>query len=422
MAHNAGTLRSRLLGEDRPTKQRMVAALASRLEESEDVEYQLTSAGGLTHEEDSGETYKKGGGDGGTLLAVTDRKLVFVVDTRSGLETADVPYTDLKDISADRGILKTTLSVRVWACGTYSFEPNEGETADRVAEFATNGGRTWQRVVAALQDARQHISTVASYVADGDMAAAREARESARSNLETAQTRIGEAQRWFRAPLEERAERVEAELTRTWMEARFERGRTLLEVARERTASDRYDQAAAAFQGAREHLERALTIAIEDGFALASDIQTTLSELRDHLDTLRARPLTFAERSRAQAQMADSAELAIVAWEEALDHYRDALEAAWGTGVDFDGDADALRMQIEWVVANVVSERERLAADLESEGDNHRQAGNYDQASDRYEAAAEQVAMARRLARQYRTGDAGTLTDRLGRLREKAEN
>jgi hypothetical protein len=422
MAHNAGTLRSRLLGEDRPTKQRMVEALVSRFGESEDVEYQLTSTGGLKHEEGDGDTYEKGGGDGGTLLAATDRKLVFVVDTRSGLETADVPYTDLKDISADSGILKTTLSVRVWGRGTYSFEPNEGETAERVAEFATNGSRTWQRVVAALQDARQHISTIASYVADGDMAAAREARESARSNLETAQTRIGEAQRWFRAPLEERAERVETELSRTWTKARFERGRTLLGVARERTASDQYDQAAAAFQRAREHLERALTIAIEDGFALASDIQSTLSELRDHLDTLRERPLTFAERSRAQAQMADSPELAVVAWEEALDHYRDALEAAWGTDIDFDGDTDALRVQIEWAVANAVRERERLAAALEAEGDDHRRAGDHDQARDRYEAAAEQVAMARRLARQYCAGDAATLTDRLTRLREKAEN
>lgn len=422
MANRTGTLRSRLLGEDRPTKQRMVEALESRLEEGEDVEYQLTSSGGLSHEDDSGDVYKKGGGDGGTLLAVTDRKLVFVVDTRSGLETADVPYTDLKDITADSGLLRTRLSVRVWGRGTYSFEPNEGDSAERVAEFATSGSRAWQRVVAALQDTRQHISTIPTYVGEGDMDAAWDARDSAQLNLETAQTRTGEAPRWFRAPLEERAERVEAELARTWMDARYERGQTLLDEARARTAADQYDEAAVTFQQAREHLERALTTAIDDGFALVSDIQSTLSELRDHLDTLRARPLTLAERSCRQAQMADSAELAVPAWEGALDHYRDALEAAWGTGVDFDGDTDALRMQIEWVVANVVSERERLAATLESEGDDHRRADNHGQARDRYEAAATQVAMARRLARQYRAGDTAALTERLDSLREKAEN
>lgn len=278
MTHDAGTLRSRLLGEDRPTKRQMVATLESRLEDSEDVEYQLTSPGRLTHEEPDGDTCEKGGGDGGTLLAVTDRKLVFLVDTRSGLETADVPYTDLKDTTASSSILSTSLSVRVWGRGTYSFKTKQGDRAERAAEFATSGGRTCQRVVATLQDARQHISTVETHVTDGRIDTAREARESARSNLETARGRITEAQRWFRAPLEE-------------------------------------------------------------GFALASDIQSTLSELRDRLSTLEARPLTFAERSRAQAQMADSPELAVVAWDEALGHYRDALETGWGTGVEFEGDA-----------------------------------------------------------------------------------
>jgi tetratricopeptide (TPR) repeat protein len=421
MSRNTKTLRSRLLGEDRPTKQRMVEALESRLEETEDVEYQLTSRGSLTHEEDSGTTYEKGGGDGGTLLAVTDRKLVFVVDTRTGLETADVPYTDLKDITADSGILKTTLSVRVWGRGTYSFKPKGGDKAERVAEFATNGSQAWQRVVAALQDARQHISTIATYVADGRMDAARDARDSAQSNLETAKTRIGEAQRWFRDPLEERAARAGTELSRTWMEGRFERGKRRLAEATTHTDAQRYDDAAAAFQQARDHLERALTIAIEDGFALAGDIQSTLSDLHDRLDTLRARPLTLAERSRAQAQMAESPELAVVAWEEALNHYRDALEAAWGTDIDFEGDTDALRMQIEWVVANVVRERARLAVSLEAEGDECRESGSDDQAVDHYRAALDQLAMARRLARQYRAGDVDTLETRCDCLRGNAD-
>ena len=415
MAHNAGTLRSRLLGEGRPTKKRMVAALDSRLAETEDVEYQLSSTGGLTHE-DGGDTYTKGGGDGGTVLAVTDRKLVFVVDTRSGLETADVPYTDLKDITADSGILKTTLSVRVWGRGTYSFEPTAGSGAERVAEFATNGSRTWQRVVAALQDARQHISTIETYVADGDMDAAWSACDSARSNIGTAETRIAESQRWFRDPLEERTERVETELSRRWMVARFERGKTLLGEATTQTEARRYDDAAATFQQARQHLERALTIAIEDGFALASDIQSTLSDLHDRLDTLRACPLTLAERARVQAQLADSPELAIVAWEETLDHYRDALAAAWGTDIDFEGETDALRMQIEWVVANLLRERERLAATLEARGD----ASGNEEGGEHYRTAIDELARAHHLASQYRAGDADALAARLARLRETA--
>ncbi|WP_340097814.1 PH domain-containing protein [Salinibaculum salinum] len=419
MAHRAGTLRSRLLGEDRPTKQRMVEALESRLEETEAVEYQLTSSGSLTHEGTDGDTYEKGGGDGGLLLAVTDRKLVFVIDTRSGLETADVPYTDLKDITADSGILRTTLSVRVWGRGTYSFRPAQRDRAEQVAEFATNGSHAWQRVVAALQDARQHISTIETYVHEGRMDDARDAEKSAESNLRTAETRIGDARQTFQTPLEERSERVETELARTWMEARFERGQELLEETTVRPTTGQYDDAAATFLRTREHFERALSIAIEDGFALDSEIQSALSDLRDRLQTLQSQPLDLAERSLEAAQTADSPERAVVAWEDTLTHYREALAAGWGMAVDFDGETDALRMQLEWVVANVVRERCRLADRLETEADAHCDAGNARQARDHYQGAAAQVAMARRLATQYQAGDADTLAARLDDLREK---
>ncbi|MEF8786519.1 MAG: PH domain-containing protein [Haloarculaceae archaeon] len=421
MAHRVGTLRSRLLGEDRPTKQRMVEALESRLEETESVEYQLTSSGSLTHERTDGDTYEKGGGDGGLLLAVTDRKLVFVVDTRSGLETADVPYTDLKDITADSGILRTTLSVRVWGRGTYSFRPAQRDRAAQVTEFATNGSRAWQRVVAALQDARQHISTIETYVHEGRIDDARDAQESAESNLRTAETRIAEAHQTFQTPLEERYERVETELARTRMEARFERGQALLEEATVRPTAGQYDDAAATLLRAREHFERALSIAIGDGFALDGEIQSALSVLQDRLQTLQSRPLDLAERSLEAAQAADSPERAVVAWEDTLTHYREALSAGWGMAVDFDGETDALRMQIEWVVANVVSERCRLADRLEAEADAHRDAGRAQQARDHYRGAAAQVAMARRLATQYQAGDADTLAARLDDLRQTVD-
>lgn len=420
MGYKGGTLRTRLLGGDQPTKQRMVEALESRLEADEAVEYQLTSGGALTHEESGGDTYEKGGGDGGTLLAVTDRKLVFVVDTRSGLETADVPYTDLKDITADSGILKTTLSVQVWGRGTYSFRPSQRDRAEQVVEFITNGSRIWQLVVAALQDARQHISTIETYVSEGRMEEAWEARESAESNLQTARGHIEDAQQRFQVPLGERYERVATELSRTWMEARIERGKCLLDEVTTQTESGAYDAAAACVQRAREHFERALAIDTEEGFGLGSEIQSALSDLEARRETLAARPLDLAERSRERAQAADSPELAVVAWEEALDHYRDALEAAWGTNVEFEGETNALRMQIEWVVANIVHERCRLADRLEARADYYCVAGNAQQARDHFYGAAEQVAMARRLATQYRAGDADALDARLDRIRERA--
>jgi hypothetical protein len=421
MSQNSKTLRSRLLGQDRPPKQRMVEALESHLDEEETLEYQLTSDGNLTHE-DGDDTYEKGGGEGGTLLAVTDRKLVVVVDTRTGLETADVPYTDLKDIEAHSGILSTTLSVTVWGRGTFTFDPDDGDRAERVADFATKGSRAWQRVVAALQDARQHISTIPGYVADADVEAARDARSSARENLTTAQQRINGTPRWFRTPLEARYDRVEAELAERWMDARADRGETLRSTAADRidaSGSLEYDATYRTLARGRHHLEAALTVAIEADFSRASEIQASLTALHETVTELEARPLALAEWARQRAQDADTSEAAVSAWEEALDHYRDAMEAGWGTDANFDGDDEGLRMQIEWVVANLLRKRRVVAAGLEAEGDDHAVSGNPDQARDHYGAAADQIAMARRLAAQYRAGNAEALTERLDRLQRK---
>ncbi|WP_302081664.1 PH domain-containing protein [Salinibaculum rarum] len=417
MAQKASTLRSRLLGEDRPTKQRMVEALESRLEATETVEYQLTSNGSLTHDEMGGDTYERGSDDGGLLLAVTDRKLVFVVDTRSGLETADIPYTDVKDVTADSGILRTTLSVRVWGRGTYSFRPAQRETAKQVDEFATKGSRSWDRVVAALQDARQHILTIETYVHEGRMDDAREAEASVESNLQTAETRIDDASQTFQTPLEERYERVETELDRTWMEARFERGQDLLEAATVRPKAGQYNEAAATLLQAREHFERALSLAVEDGFDLDGEIQSALSELQDRIEDLESHPLDLAEESLERAQAADSPERAVVAWEDTFRHYREALVSGWGMPIDFDGEKEALRAQVEWAAANVVRERCRLADRLEATAGTHREADRSQQAADHYRGAAAQVVMARRLATQFQAGDADALAARLEDLR-----
>ncbi len=423
MSQEGGTLWSRLLGEDRPTKQRMVDALASRLADGEHLEYQLVSGGTLTHEQGD-TTHEKGGDDGGLLLAVTDRKLVFVLDTPSGIETADVPYTDLKDIEVDSGILSTTLSVTVWGRGTFSFQPTDGEMATRAADFATRGSNAWQRVVAALQDARQHISMIPGHVADGDMDAARDARRSARENLTTAKQRRDETPQPFQSSLAERHERVQRELAEHWMDARADQGEQLLDAVADRlddSGSLEYDEAYRMLARAREHLEAALVLAIEEGFSRAGEIQSSLSALDEQLEILEARPLRLAEHARERAQATDSPEAAISAWEEALDHYRDALDAAWGTDADFDGDADALRLQIEWVVAVIVRLRRAVAAGLEDDGDEDAMSGNPDQARDRYDTAVDQLVRARRLAVQYRAGDADALADWADRLRTKRD-
>jgi hypothetical protein len=106
----------------------------------------------------------------------------------------------------------------------------------------------------------------------------------------------------------------------------------------------------------------------------------------------------------------------VAEWELALDHYRETLAAGWGTDAAFAGATDALRMQIEWVVTNIVRERKRLASSMEADAKRHRVEGNGERAADCYEAAAAHLTKARRLAAEYDTGDEAALDRRASRL------
>lgn len=418
MTHATDQLRSRLLGNGHPTTGRMVEALESRLEDDEKLEYQLASKEGLDHKQDD-ETRTKGGGDGGTLLAATDRKLVFVVDTKTGRETADIPYTDLKRIEKDSGILSTNLVLTVWGRGQFTFTPTDTADVDDLVEFATDASQTVQRVVAALQDARQYISMLTDSMGRGEIEAAEDARDSARENIEKARERTKQGVKSVRRPLRARIETVETELFRARMEARQARAQDLVETAVESAEQSAYDEAHETFRQARANYETALGVAVEGGFDEAGDIQTQLWELEAKVEDIEARPLELAEEARAQAQAARDPERAVVAWETALEHYRDALTAGWGTDADFDGDTGALQMQIEWVVAKIVDARTELAADLEAEGHKLRATGEPAETIDRYESACDQLAMAERLAAQHRAGDAEALRAEQRRIQTK---
>jgi hypothetical protein len=396
----------------------MLEALESRLVDGETVAYELTSAGGLVHEHD-GERRERGGSDGGTLLAATDRKLVFVLDTRSGRETADVDYTDVKDVTVDSGILTTKLSVTVWGRGRFTMTADGGDDAATVAEFVGDAATTWRLVVAALQDARQHVSTIEKQARRGDMEAFDEARAAAIDNVERAADRTTAGERAAQEPLATRIEAVRDELRETEARARAIRGEDLVERASALTDAAEYDAAYDALQQAREQYDRALTIAIEDGLDAARGMQAALSDLKATEAALERRPLDVAERARQRAQAATDPERGVTAWEEARERYRDALEAGWGSEGEFAGDSAALRMQIEWVVTKAIDARRRLARRLEDDGDKRLALGKSRAARDRYEAAADQIAMARRLARQHRAGDEDLLSDRCERLRAK---
>jgi tetratricopeptide (TPR) repeat protein len=407
MVGKGNSLRSRLLGGDEPVDEQMIEALESRLEESETVVYQLTSPGGLTHERD-GETRERGGGDDGTILAATDRKLVFVVDTADSIDIADFSYPDVKEIE-ESGIVRTNVAITVWWRGTFRFSPRESDTAGDVVEYVSDVSETWQRVVTALKDARQHITPLPEFISDGETIGARQARKAARKKIETATEWASSAREPIQGVVEDRIAEVERDLAHTRAEAYHDRARALSSRGEALADARHYDDAFATLRRSKSHAETALAIAIQQGFEMASTVESRASTIDSQLLRLQELPLDRAERALDRALAVDNPRLAVIAWEQALEHYRDALTAGWGTDASFDGDTDALRMQIEWIVATLVDLRRRLAEHHESAGDKF-PAGT-GRARTHYEVACDHLAAAEDLASTYSAGEADAIRD-----------
>lgn len=416
MTHSGGSLRSRLLGGDQPVDDRLVEGLESRLEGTESVEYRLTSGSAVSHEHGE-DTHRMG--EGGALLGVTDRKLVIVFDTGSEIEAVDLPYTDLKNIEKS-GLLWTKLSITVWGQGTYRFRTRQSGTAGDAVDFVSGVTGIWQRAVAALQDARQHISELSAQFEAGEMDAVAESRGTILDHINTARQQAERAPQPVERAIDERVASVERELARARMEGRLHYGRSLGETARELADARRYDEAYETLERARSHVGTALRIALEWNLPEADRIRSARDALSEQLWDLGAQPLQRADEALERARAAETTHTALHRWEHALDCYRDALTAGWGTGV-FEGDTDALRMQIEWLVGRVVGLRCRLADRYESERDAYRAEGAEAVALDRCETAWFHLDSAERLARQYLAGDAGAIRERKRQLAAEFE-
>lgn len=416
MIHGGGSIRSRVLGGDRSVDNRLVEGLESRLEGTESVEYRLTSGSTVSHEH-GGDTQRIG--EGGALLGVTDRKLLIVFDTGSEIEGVELPYTDLKKTEKS-GLLWTTLVISVWGRGTYRFRTRQSGVAADAVDFVSGVSDIWQRAVAALQDASQHISELSERLEAGEMDAAAENRGTILDYIDTARQQAEKAPKPVERAIDERIATIERELARGRMEGRLNWGESLVPTARELADAGRYDEAYETLERARSNVGTALRIALESNLPEVNRIRSTRDTLSKELWDLGTLPLERAESALERARAADTPHTALRRWEHALDCYRGALTAGWGTET-FDGDADALRMQVEWLVGRVVGLRCRLADRYESEGEAYRAEGAESVALDRYETAWLHLDSAERLARQYLAGDAGALRERKRQLASEFE-
>ncbi len=411
MSETERTLRAQLSGAQ-PAADGLVDAVADRIGPDESLAGHLSGTKAIEHDDEVLAT-----APGGRSLALaTDEKLVFAAEAPSGPDVVDVPYLNVRQVETTGGFFTTTLAVEVWARGTYEFTPQRGSDASSFVETVEELTESWQRTVAAVEDAETIADELAGHVAAGDRDAAAKARDRLEEKLDRAERIAAAAPNAPVDPLEERIETTRRSVARTRTDGRMERAATLVEEARQQTDATAYTDAYRRYARARTHLETALVAALEWDFGVVSEIQDRIERIDSRLEQLRVRPIALAKQARERALKTDRLSVAVEARQAALEHYRDALTAGWGTDIEFAGGTEELREQIEIVVAELIDGRHELAEQALDQAAADAAAGRDRRAQAACERAREQLAGAIDLARQFVAGDADALRERWDEL------
>lgn len=407
-----GSLRARLFQGNEGTMTESVAvAIEERLDDTERVRYRIPSTDSLTLDGDNREETIPAGGK--WLAVVTDRRLLFAVETPDGETVREVRYTDLKDIELSTGLLGTTVTIDVWAVGTYEFSPSTSESLEGAVEFVDQASARWQQVVAALQEVDEQRETIRDHLEAGRFDAAADARAVADRQLKRAKSKtegVGVTE-----ALEERIRQSERAFDRARLEGRLARVETLRTEATHQADARAYTGAYERYQRARELLETALVIDIERDFGRAAELQAEIAHLDTQVENLSVRPMALAHQALERAEGTEKTDVKVQALRDAFEHYRDALTAGWGLDADF-SEHPNLREHIESVVADLIETRRTLARELTEDGDRYRAAGDEATARERYEMAGNQLDAAEDLAREFRAGDCVAIRSQHGEV------
>lgn len=400
-------------------KESLREALVAQIEPGETVVRGVRSADPIVHEHGETEDVIRPAPDDSTVAVVSDRRLYFAVGTAEGPEVITIPYRDVRSVDVDDGLFTVALTVRVWNRGYFRFSPVRGEDVTAVGDTVEQFVRGWQRVLAALEAARELITELGRHVEEGNEEDAAEAREAVQRELSRAGTRIDEAPEAVRDALEERVEEVTTELQRRRLRAHAARGKDLASTGEALSEEKAWDEAGETFRRAREHLETALAAAIERGFDVVDALRSEIDEVEAGQRRLAERPLELGEESRAVAQAADETAAAVSAWDDSVTYYRAALTAASREALVVHGETDGLRWQVEWAAGNLIEARRERARELEERADGRRTDGDAEASREDYRKAADHLDAAADLAGELRVGDPDRIRAQRDWLEEK---
>lgn len=396
----------------------VVSAVKGEITEGERAKYRLPGKAGLVREHENGtETIEKPAG-GQSLALVTDRKLLFVLASEETSRVREISYTNVRSVDAKDGLLRSKLTVKAWGEGEYRFKIADSKELGAAVSYIDRAAECWERVISFVEDATEQTKAMGQRLEAGDIDGAEQPRKVAREKLERARTYLNNAGIEPPQAVADRIESAELEHIRTEIRNRLTRAETLTTQAEYQADAKEYTGAYRSYKKARSHLKRARELASEAELPEPQAIESKLQTIDTRLRHLQVRPTALAKQACERASATNKLEVEVESWQEAFEHYRDALTAGWGTDLEFEGKTWKIKQKIELIVWKLTDRRQALATRYEQRGDDlaKREPGR---AIKQYDAALDQLEQAQQLAAEFRTGDPTALDDQLDRITAK---
>jgi len=395
--------------------------LVSYLEDSETPLFVFGSGKrGITRTGPDGTTEYTPGSGYRAIIALTDRRVKFVVGGSDGDWAADIHLTNVEAVEVESGLLREELSI---TAGDVEWQvPLTDIDTDRLVEFLEEVSWSWIRVERLLDEARTHLADANRHQKAREHEAAAEQLGTAREQLDEAAGITDALADEATTGMREHLGGVERRYRETRRRVAASRAASVVDEAEEHWRADEYQQAFEAFIRARDRYEAALDIEGLDPDTRRS-MRDRIEHVERNLDHLRAAPLKRAAQVRRRALEAEDPAERIEAWSEAIERYRTVLELDWGGDERrFAGDVDRCRDRVAEAVDGVLDARKTLAADWRDHGDDLIEAGDPSGARDQYAEAVSNLEAALDLARELAPDRAESIQERLEALADRIDD
>lgn len=358
--------------------------VSSYLEDNESEEYRLVDRGGGVERTSAGSTTKLAtGGDGGSVLCVTNGRVLFVVGNgeRQGTDAiVSLPYPEIDEVTVKDGLLRTNFTVSTVADETFSISPDEGEL-EPAGEYIREVVYDWERTVDLLEKAE--------YLADRSADEKRSGQSSVLGKrTESALKRASDSFAKVRGRPIERIEDRRQQLKDLWLDSYVSHAEDCWKRAEDARDAGDLDLAITELEGSLDAFDRAETIADDHGFGNVDHIRDRIDELSTVLDTVRTRPAKQAGESIETATTVSDPGEQLAAWRTARDAYETILASEWASlDLEVEDEEAAVRYQLTWIEASLRDRLQDRAAALSMAAQTDHEAGDDESARAQYKQA-----------------------------------